>query len=452
MGFTSLAAFVFGMMVGAGIFNIPQNMASAAGPMAVILSWIITAAGMLLLVFTFKVLSDRHPEFNAGLYLYARKGFGPLAGYLTAWGYWLCTAFANVAYAVMLNDTFGALFPSLLEHGWRTVFFGSALIWIVFFVVKAGMKTANMLNTVISVIKVGCIMLIILLMALNIKYDTFRAAFSVEFSNSTSGSLGSQIKDTMLVTLWCFIGIEGAVMMSGRAKRDKDVGRAGVVGFFMAWILYVLVSVLCFGIMSRAELSGLDNPSVAYVLRDICGPWAYWLVIISVLFSLSGGWIAWSVVTAEVPFMAAHKGLFPRMFLQLNRFQIPARGLLVSSIIMEGFLFIVAMSEDLYLTALSVTGMMILPAYLFTGMFLFKISRGEHRNGMIIGGLCTLFCVWMIYAGGLELFIETSLFYLIGLPFYFRVRKEQKVTKWRSSEVWGLVLIGIASIISFVML
>ena len=128
LGFTGLSALVFSMMVGAGIFNIPQNMAIAAGPKAVIVSWLITAAGMLLLVATFKILSDRHPELNAGMYLYARKGFGPFAGFMTAWGYWLCTAFANVAYAVMLNDTVGSLVPPLLAHGWPTLLFGSALI------------------------------------------------------------------------------------------------------------------------------------------------------------------------------------------------------------------------------------------------------------------------------------------------------------------------------------
>ena len=93
----------------------------------------------------------------------------------------------------------------------------------------------------------------------------------------------------MMVTLWCFIGIEGAVMMSARAKRHSDVGKAGVTGFFIAWLLYVLVSMLCFGVMNRAKLAGLDDPSVAYVLRDICGGWAYYFVVLSVIVSCSEG-------------------------------------------------------------------------------------------------------------------------------------------------------------------
>ncbi len=44
LGFGTLVAIVFGMMVGSGLYNIPQNLASGAGPGAVALSWVITAA------------------------------------------------------------------------------------------------------------------------------------------------------------------------------------------------------------------------------------------------------------------------------------------------------------------------------------------------------------------------------------------------------------------------
>ena len=448
LGFVGLAALVFGMMVGAGIFNIPHNMAVSAGPAATAAAWLVTAAGMLLLVSVFKTLSVRQPELNAGLYLYARQGFGAFAGYMTAWGYWLCTAFANVAYAVMLNDTLGALFPPLLDHGWPTLLFGSALIWFIFFFVITGLRTASLFNTVISIVKIACILLIIILLCVHFRLDTL---LSPPSSLLPPHSFPDQVKDTMLVTLWCFIGIEGAVMMSGRARRSKDVGKAGVAGFFSAWILYVLVSLLCFGVMTRARLAGLPDPSVAYVLQATCGSWAYWLVIASVAISLGGGWVAWSLVTAEVPYTAARCGLFPRRFTRINRHGIPAFGLFVSSIIMELFLIIVMFSEHLYLTALSVTGMMILPAYLLTSLYLLKstlktrnspLTREEScskssrllhnrsslltpHSSLLVPFLSTLFCAWMIYAGGIGLFLRTSVYYLCGLPLLWKARREQ---------------------------
>ncbi len=443
LGFIGLAALTFGMMVGAGIFNIPQNMAASAGVGAVIISWIITAIGMLFLVYTFKILADRRPELNAGIYQYAAEGFGPYAGFNMAWGYWLCTAFANVAYAVMLNDTVGAFLPSLLSHGWQTVVFGTVLIWIYYFIVASGLKTAKILTIVLSVVKIASILIIILLFAVNFKYDLFTA---VDISD-TSG-LVEQVRGTMLVTLWCFIGIEGASIMAGRAKRPSDIGKATVAGFFAAWVLYFLVSILCYGVMTRAELAGLHDPSVAYALREVIGPWAYWLVIASVIISLGGGWVAWTLVCAEVPFAAAKVTIFPRKFLSLNRQSVPAFGLCVSSIVMTLFLFLVMTADDVYMSALNITGMMILPCYLLSGMYLCKIGKGVAR---FVGIGSSLFCLWMIYAGGLSLFLQTSIFYLMGFAFYITARRQQKKRLLSKKETAALGILVLAAVISLLL-
>ncbi|MCM1522728.1 MAG: basic amino acid/polyamine antiporter [Muribaculaceae bacterium] len=451
LGFAGLSALVFGMVVGAGIFNIPQNMAAGAGLKAVILSWVITAAGMLLLVFTFKRLADKHPELDAGIYQYAREGYGSFAGFLTAWGYWLCTAFANVAYAVMLNDTCGAFFPRLLDHGWPTVLFGGFLIWSIFFIVIAGMRTAKLLTTLLSLLKVITIVLIIVLLAINVKLGFFRLALTGD--DAVAGSIVDQVRSTMLVTLWCFLGIEGAVIMSGRARRSRDIGLAGVVGFFSAWILYVLVSVFCFGVMTRARLAGLEDPSVAYVMQEVCGSWAYWLVVATIIIAIGGSWIAWTLICAEVPYSAARVGIFPRRFLRLNTRGMPAFGLFVSSVTMQIFLILVVVADDVYRAAIDITGMMVLPAYLVSGMYLLKASIANHSHtDAIIGGGCSLFCLWMIYAGGLDLFLETSVFYMAGLWFHFRARHERGIYRMPIGERVGLTLLLAASLFSVAML
>lgn len=432
LGLTGLAALVFGMMVGSGIFNIPQNMAAGAGLGAVAIGWVITAFGMMMLVNTFKILSDRHPELNEGIYLYAEKGFGRVAGFSIAWGYWLCACFANIAYAVMLNDTFGAFFPSLLRHGLPTVLFCSALIWLMFILISSGIRTSSVIATVAASLKLGVIALIVVMLALNVKYATLTS--DIWSLGDGIGGIATQVKSTMLVTLWCFIGIEGAVVMSGRARRQSDVGKAGVIGFLAAWILYVLVSVFCYGIMSRARLAGLSDPSVAYALKAVCGDWAYWLVIVAVIVSITGGWFAWTLVTAEAPYSAARHGLFPRFLLSRTEPGSLRPALLASSIIMQTFLFLVIFAEDVYLYALNITGMMILPAYLCSGLFLVKIAWSDYRSpsllsphakrdlvyALTVGAACTLFCIWMLYAAGLDMLAQALCFFAAGLPLFRR--------------------------------
>ena len=433
LGFWSLTAIVFGMMVGSGLYNIPQNLAVGAGSLASLLAWGITAVGMLFLVATFKILADRRPDLDAGIYQYTQACFGNFAGFNIAWGYWLCIAFANIAYSVMLNDSFGAFWAPLLDHGWPTLIFCTILIWGMYFLVAGGIKTARFINNLMAVVKVAAIVLVVVLLALNFRYGTFSAGF---FADGLGPSdLITQIKSTMLITLWCFIGIEGAVMMSARAKRPSDVGKAGVAGFAIAWLLYVLVSMLCYGVMTRARLAGLQDPSVAYVLQEICGAWAYYFVITAIIVSLLGGWLAWTLVCAQVPYEAAVVHIFPRSFLRTNRHDMPGFGLVVSSVAMEVFLLMVLMADDVYLVALNIASVMVLPAYLMSGVFLWKLSFGrelrsvESRQSLarirFVAMGCVVYCLWLIYAGGLDFFAFTSFFYLAGCGFYMKSRSER---------------------------
>ncbi len=420
LGFWGLTALVFGLMVGVGIYNLPQNMASAATPGAVFLAWLITAAGILPLVIAFKWLSNNYPQYNAGLYQYAQAEFGNYAGFNIAWGYWLCTAFSNVAYAVMLNDSFGAIFPTLLRHSWETVAFGSVLIWVMYFIVAQGVKTAKTVNSLLAAIKIIMLVFIITIFVIAFRADLFETRIWGRLPEI--GGTMSQIKQTMMVTLFCFFGVEGAVMMSARAKRPKDVGRAGIAGFAISLALYLAVSLLCYGLLSRAQLAGLPNPSIAYILRETCGEWAYWFVIWAVIISLLGGWVAWTLVVAQVPFEASKVGILPRVFQRVNRHNMPTYGLVASSIVMELFLLMVVMADDVYLAALQISGLMIIPCYFFTGLFLLK--KADTVGIRIVAIVATGFCLWMAWAGGLKEMLMTSVFYLAGTGFYLKSRRD----------------------------
>ena len=101
--------------------------------------------------------------------------------------------------------------------------------------------------------------------------DRFDFDFWGKLSHAKLGDIETQIKNSMLVTLWAFIGIEGAVVLSGRAKSQSDVGKATVMGFLGCLSIYVLLSILPFGFMTQARLAGIANPSTAGVLRAVVG-------------------------------------------------------------------------------------------------------------------------------------------------------------------------------------
>ena len=463
LGLGGLVAIVFGSMIGGGIFNISQNMAQGAGLGATLISWVISGVGVLFLVLNFKILADARPDLNAGIYQYAKEGFGNYVGFNVAWGYWLCAAMGNVAFAVMLNDSFGEFFPVLLKHGWQTVVFGSFFIWAMYFIVARGVKAAAAMNTVVTIVKFAALILIVVILFIFFKVG----ALSYDFWGHVSdlGSLGTQIKSTMLVTLWCFIGVEGAVVMSARARNSQDVGKAGVIGFLLALVLYALISILSYGIMKQPELAKLDDPSVAYVLKAAVGEWAYTFVVLSVIVSVIGGWIAWTLLCAQVPYTAAQVKILPKSFLRENKQETPIHALLISSIIMQVFMILVAMAKSVYDAAIDITGVMILPAYLFCGLYLVKASftKGELKTTdakkimqyRIIGIISSVFCLWLLYAGSLLLLLITSIFYLAGFYFYVVARKQnmEKCEKvFSRPECWLAIAIAVCSVIAVVLM
>ena len=273
LGVIPLAALVVSAMIGGGIFSLPQNMAQGAGVIAVIIAWIVTGIGMYFIANTFRVLADARPDATTGIYAYARLGFGRFAGFQMAWAYWLCNIFGNVGFAVLLMDAFNYFFPGYFTGGnnFASIVGGSVVIWLMNYAVLRGMKQAAFMNVVGTVFKLVPILLFIVIMIVGFHWAYFTTDM---LGNETVladklkplGSMMTQVKSTMLVTLWAFIGIEGAVVVSGRAKNQSCVGKATLLGFLSCLLIYALLSILPFGRMYQSQLAALQNPSTAPLL------------------------------------------------------------------------------------------------------------------------------------------------------------------------------------------
>ena len=136
----------------------------------------------------------------------------------------------------------------------------------------------------------------------------------------------------MLVTLWAFIGIEGASVVSARARKRSDIGMATVSGLLVCLVLYVAASLLALGIMSQPELAQLKNPSMAGVLEHIVGPWGAGLISIAVIISVLGAFLSWTLLAAEVPFIAARDGTMPKALGTENSNRSPLLSLWVTTV------------------------------------------------------------------------------------------------------------------------
>ena len=83
----------------------------ATGVYGALIAWAIAGVGMLMLAFVFQTLANRKPDLDAGVYAYARAGFGPYLGFASAFGYWASACVGNVSYWVLIKSTLGAVVP-----------------------------------------------------------------------------------------------------------------------------------------------------------------------------------------------------------------------------------------------------------------------------------------------------------------------------------------------------
>jgi len=453
LGLTLLVALVVGSILGSGIFGLPQNMAAAAGPAAILLSWIITGAAMLSLALLYQMLALRKPTLNNGIYAYARALSGDYVGFNSAWGYWVSAWIGNVGYLVAAFAALAYFFPVFGDGNTRAAVIGASIVlWSVHLLVLNGIRGAAVLNAVVTLAKVIPLLIFIALAGIAFSMKTFTLDF---WGGVKLGSLLNQVKTTMLVTVWVFIGIEGASVYSARARQRRDVGRATILGFVITLLLLMAVSLLSLGILNQAALSTLKNPSMAGVLEQVVGRWGAILIYIGLIISVGGGFLAWTLLAAESLFSPAGEGVMPKKLVLQNRHRIPANAIWVTSAITQLFLLVTLFSKASYLALISLATAMILLPYLLSAIYGIRLAwrrddafQSQRRGDLVISFIATLYGSWLLYAAGLKYVLLSALLYAPGAIFFALARREQKQPVFRRFETGifiGLVVLAITA-------
>jgi len=432
LGLSALTALVLSSMLGAGVFSLPQNMAAVAGPAALLIGWLITGVGIIFLSLAMLLLTRLKPELDGGIFTYARAGFGELTGFCSAWGYWLCAVIANVSYLVIVFSalSFFTDTPDRIIFGngntWQAMLGASVLLWLVHWLVLRGVQTAASINLLATLGKLVPLLLFVVLAVLAFNYDRFHFDFS---GLSLGVPLWEQVKQTMLITLWVFIGVEGAVVVSSRAKHKKDVGRATLLAVLAALLVYLLVTLLSLGIVPRAELAEMRNPSMAGLMTRLTGSWGNAIIVVGLIISVCGAYLSWTIMAAEVPFIAAQQGAFPRSIARQNARNAPAASLWLTNGSIQVCLILIALTGADYNTLLTIASEMILVPYLLVGLYLIKVVKGQQKPwALAVGVGASLYGIWLLYASGpLHLFTSVVLYAPGILLFIFARRRGHEV-------------------------
>lgn len=448
----TLVSLIVGSCIGAGIFALPQNIASAASPGAAIIGWLITGIGMLCVAYVFQALALRKPHLDSGVYAYVRAGLGDFVGFASAWGYWLGTIIAQVGYATLFFSSLGFFVP--IFDGSRPLIQSlavSALTWGIFLVLSRGVRQAAIMNVVATVAKILPILAFLVLTAfVGFNFDTFttdfwgRAATFGENQNQAM-SVIDQVKAMMLFTVWAFIGVEGASTYSKRARHRKDVSLATFLGFVTVFFLLTAVSFLSYGVVPREELAQMGDNAMASVLEAAVGPWGAGLISIGLCISVLGAYISWQMLCAEPITLMAQDGLMPKILGRTNDLGAPYVAQFASAIVIQLFIVIFYLNESTYTTMVQLATSLYLVPYVFSSLYLlFLATRGEgisHPDAgrkfdlsgpevdsrtnlihLVLGGVAFLYSLWLLYAAELQFVLLGTLLIIPGMAIYVTTR------------------------------
>lgn len=454
-GLFILTTFVIGNMIGGGIFMIPANLAQVSSSEGALLSWGATGLGVLMLALVFGNLTIRKPELKAGPQSYAQAIFqspksGKIAGYSMAWGYWAANWAATASVIISFAGYLSTFFPIMqsshilfsigtfqLELGKGITFLVcSIMLWGIQWILTHNFNHAGKINLITTVAKIiGFVLFIVITLSI---FDSTNLGFGDSFTNveGEQVAFGGQINAAAISTLWAFIGIEAAVMLSNRAKSQRDVKKATMLGLVISVMIYMGITLLTMAVVPNEKLISSQKPLVD-ALQAVIGSNGATIMAILALISLFGSTVGWIVVSSEVPYQAAKTNLFPKWFAKTNQKGSPKRSLTLTNLMTQIFLFATVSSTvtQAYNFAMVVATLAYLIPYLVSAIYQMKLvitgeTYNEVKGSRLVDGTITvlalIYSLWVIKTGTADLktfFLGIGLF-AVGLVLYPFIMKE----------------------------
>jgi APA family basic amino acid/polyamine antiporter len=341
-------------MVGAGVFLKTRVMTCNVGSAKVVmLVWI--AAGLLSLAGTFcySEVAALLPEAG-GDYVYLRRAYGRLVGYLFGWmAFTVFRTGSQAALAVGLAIFMNVALGGALE-GWHadlhllglhatlggTTLVAVATIWTVTLINCASVSTGGRTALVVTVAK--------LVLVLAVGVGAFLLAPGAFSHFGESGSAGTcegvaasarggiaGFGAAMLGALWAYDGWNNVAPLAGEIRDpQRNLPRAFIGGTLLVAALYLFVNAAYYYVLTPLEIANIPQISsvATEVSKRFLGPTAVAFTAIAMVVSSFGSLHSSVLSNSRIPFAMAREGLFFKALARLSaRSNVPVRALLAQA-------------------------------------------------------------------------------------------------------------------------
>ena len=418
IGLLAATSLVVGNIIGAGIFVLPASLAKF-GSISIV-GWLFTATGALILAKIFSNFSKKLRGKSGGPYIYSKVVFGDFIGFLVAWGYWISCWVNNAAIAVAIVSALSFFFPELVTNPIYATLTGLSFIWVFTFTSSKGIKSSGNIQILTTIAKLIPLVLIILF-----GFFIFDLEIFPEF-NLTDQNDFEILPVVAVMTLYAFLGLECASIPAENIKNpEKTIPKATMVGTLISTLIYILSTIVLFGIIPAENLINSPAP-FAEAGEIIGGKYFGFLISAGAAISAIGALNGWILITSYMPMTMANDRLFPKVFAKKNKKGFPYLSLLLGSILTS---FVMTMNYtdglvDRFEFLILLTTLSTLIPYFFVSVsyILFHVEKRLFKinsfRSVILGLFGSLYSLWAIFGSGIDSIFYGTILLIVGIPIY----------------------------------
>jgi APA family basic amino acid/polyamine antiporter len=317
LGLVDALAIVVGIVIGGGIFLVPNLVArNLATPSSIVAVWVFAGVASFFGALACAELGAALPS-TGGQYVFLREIYGPMTGFLCGWSMFLVARTAQVAWLAVICSLYVSYFLPLSALAVKLLGIGMILLFAA--INYRGVSLGALVQKAFTSAKlIG--LLIIMGSAVFYRSNPAVAAPSaaVPFSLSHFG----------VALIACLLAYDGWIQVTYVAGEIKNPNRnillalAGGVGACI--LIYVLANLAYLHVLSIPEIAASEHVGATAAERTL-GSAGGGLVAIVILLSIIGALNGCFLTSPRVYFAQARDGLFFAKFTEVHpRYRTPS--------------------------------------------------------------------------------------------------------------------------------
>jgi basic amino acid/polyamine antiporter, APA family len=364
LGLLDSTMLVAGSMIGSGIFIVSSIIARQVGsPGWLLVVWVVTGLLTLTAALSYGELAAMMPKAG-GQYVYLREAFSPLWGFLYGWTLFLVIQTGTIAaVAVGFARYTGVLLPWVSESNYLIApirfggyalslstaqLVGLGLIAFLTFTNTRGLEVGKIVQNVFTTAKTGALIaLIVLGIVVGIRSGAGAENFS-DFWTIRGGLQEVGAGLTAATVFGLFVGIcvaqtnslfsadawNNITFTAGEVKDPRrNVPLSLAFGTFLVIGLYLLANVAYLATLPFTAIQNAPSDRVASACANVIFPGAgATIMAVAIMVSTFGCNNGLILAGARAYYAMARDGLFFRSVAELNKFRVPAAGLVIQGI------------------------------------------------------------------------------------------------------------------------